>query len=666
MAKGRKKASGRGRRGAAYDPATGRFLKTKTTSATTTTTTVTAAAPTPAAVPTGPTVTPEQIKEEISGFRKALMQTMKDLEGSESEIQDAVLDGLRKTAEELVTQNEDIFGKRSEKTVEQSAAYEIFDAVVGLSEQAAKARTVEQKRKILQRLRTFKKVAQSVFKGGGKQGEIANKLMEMIAKIEEPLMRETGMRAAAKEKIGDYLKELPEKMAAKIPLVGGMISRSLQRRREGKEEEAAALSTLTEEISRAGKTSLYGKGGGGSIGPTPSGMDAMEPPILGASTGTTEPPIPGGSTVAEMAGGGRGFNRQVVTTLGAILANVIDIKKLMIDRYDPASEELKNEEARREAENSKKGMLARLKGLMSSSGKGKGESKAASLMEALGIDKLMGDIGKSAIGGAIGGMVGPALGALAAGLGTFVFSTLPYWLGYLVGTITTAITALISAIVPAIVASVGAALGLGIAWLVNKSVDKIFGTDLGERMFDENTWAPLWKTPDDVLKDRAFAQSEADESLKMQKATGSMEYIERASQDPRRLPDLVKGKYMSGKKALAALSAYEQQYGAGADTEEIRKRIIQLDPRTTGSISPNAVVVPSINNQSNSMINNLNQANENLRMTELVGPPAPGGGNTVIAPNTTNNNTTINNNSGNSGVRNNDPTLKAAERATMP
>ena len=345
MAKRGKKGTGRGRRGAPIDPVTKRFIKTETTS---TTTTVVNPSAEPAVVATGPTVTPETIREEISGFRKALLQTMKDLGADQSEIQDAVLDGLRETAEKLVAENEDIFGKRMEKTVEQSAAYEIFEGVVRLGESAAKAKTVSEKRKILQRLRTYKKVATKVFAGGdGKKTAISQKLLQMIETIEKPLAKESGKRAALKEGIQDYIKTIPERMAKKIPLIGGLLGGYLQRRREGKEEEAEALSSLTEEISRAGRSSLYGRKGG-DIG----GIEAI-PDIT--------PPAPGLTPVSGLPRGVMGFGKGSIETLGAILTQVSDIKKILLDQFDPSEEELKKEEARREGEDIQNDMMSRIK-----------------------------------------------------------------------------------------------------------------------------------------------------------------------------------------------------------------------------------------------------------------------------------------------------------------
>ena len=668
MAKRSKKGKGRGRRGAPIDPATGRFLKIKTTAPAAAAPATVAAPAVAVAVPSGPTATPEEVTQELSGFRKALMQTMKDLGGEQTQIQDALLDGLRKTAEEIVQQNKDIFGEKMEKTVDQSAAYEIFEKVVDLSEQAAKARTVEEKRKILQRLRTFKRVTQNVFKGGGKHGEIAKKLLDIIDKIEEPLSKETGIRAAAKEKISDYMKMLPEKMAAKIPLVGGMISRSLQRRREQKEEEAQALSTLTEEISRAGRTSLYGRRGGSEIGPT------LTTPDMGM--GTAEPPIPGGTTVAEITntkGAKGGFDKSAVVTLKAILLNVQDIKKLLFDQYDPEDQELKAEEASREEENKRINALQKMKGLFGGKGGGAGGATTgesggfiSSILDFFGLGNLSSILGSAA--STIGSLVsslGPMLSGIATTLGGLATTV-----AGAVGSVVTTIGGAAAAAAPWVAAAAaGAALGLGAAWVVNKGIDAVFGTDLSDRMFDSDTW-----TFDDARRDAEREELGAKITAEHERQTSTPEYIQRMSEDPRMLPKLVSDKKLTGAQALESLTKYEMQHGPGEDTKAIRERILQLDPSARNEVMPvegmdngtvkGTIVPPGEKNITQQTLNTLEQSQDALA-AETMGPPAPIGMNTVVAPTTNNSNTTINNNSGNSGVRNNDPTLKAAERASM-
>jgi hypothetical protein len=717
MAKKSKKGPGRGRSASEKDPATGRF-KTKTTSATTTTTTVTAAPSAPAAAPAGPTVTPEQITEEISGFRKALLQTMNDLGGEQSELQDAVLDGLRQTAEVLVSENENIFGKRYDKTVDQSAAYEILESVVRLGEMAVRAKTVQEKRKILQRLQTYKKVTNKVFgTGGGRESAIAGKILEMIAKIEKPLSKESGVKAAAKEKITDFAKKIPERMAAKIPLIGGILSRSLQSRRERKEEEAEALSTLAGEISQAGRTSLYGRRGGAEIEPSPSLMGGAD----------TTPPIPGGTTVSKIMGGGKSTGvfggKAVVDTLTNILSQVKDIKSILVDQYDPAQEELKKEEAKREAENAKAGMFGKLKKMMGLGGGGAEVKKE---------------------GGGISGMIGSMLGGIKEYIPA-VASTIAGFAPSVVGGLAAA-----APVAGAVLG--GAAIGLGGAYLVNKGVDTLFGTNLADKMMESDTW-----TFGDVERDRQRAEMDKKIETAHQAAVSSPEYTAKRATDPRQLAQLVREGKMSGTQALMELSTYESQNGAGEDTEFFKSKIMEADPTAValpplppvpeqippvaGTIEKTtpAAAIPEASNGKASIQREIDTINEEMRKLEVVAQdpdpsnpyrtiegqnklnarraelntrrqslytqmysmesgtivppstpstdvgrttmqldsardaaeqakqmdsaPAPTV-NAVNAPKTTNNAITVNNNTG-AGVRNNDPTLKSAERASL-
>ena len=599
------------------------------------------------AVPTGPTTTPNQGQQQVSGFRKALMQTVQQMGGEQSEIQDALLDGLRKTAEEIVQQNRDIFGDKFEKTVDQSAAYEIFEKVVDLSEQAATARTVEQKRKILQRLQTFKRVAQNVFGDGGKQAQVAQKLIEIIEKIEQPLLKETGVKAAAKEKITDIMRALPEKMAAKIPLVGGIISRSLKRRREKKEEEADALASITEEISRAGRTSLYGRGRGGEtgIGPTPS-----------------EPPIEGGVPASELGVlGGGGMDRGATNTLGALLVAVQDIRRILLENYDPEDEELRQEEARREEEDRQSDMMNRMRGLFGARGGrpatgaaagGEGGGLIKSILDFFGLGKLANIFG--ALGSTVGG-IATRLGSMLSGLSATVGS-LAMTVGRMALGTASAIGSAAAAAAPWITAAgVGAGIGTGAAYVINKGIDTIFGTDLSERQFQKETY-----TFSDVTRDRERKELGKKIVAEQKRQANTKEFIESAAKDPRMLPKLVGEGKLTGNEAMNALKSFEAEHGIGEDTQEIRKRILQMDPSAAqGSIVPSGE--KTIAQQT---LAQLEQSQDALA-AETSAPQMPMGGNTVVAPTTNTTNTTINNNSGNTGVRNNEPTLKAAERASM-
>jgi hypothetical protein len=757
MAKKSKKGPGRGRSASEKDPATGRF-KTKTTSATTTTTTVTAAPSAPAAAPAGPTVTPEQITEEISGFRKALLQTMNDLGGEQSELQDAVLDGLRQTAEVLVSENENIFGKRYDKTVDQSAAYEILESVVRLGEMAVRAKTVQEKRKILQRLQTYKKVTNKVFgTGGGRESAIAGKILEMIAKIEKPLSKESGIKAAAKEKITDFAKKIPERMAAKIPLIGGILSRSLQSRRERKEEEAEALSTLTGEISQAGRTSLYGRRGGIGTEPSPSAMGEIE-----------TSPIPGGTPLSKIISGGEstgGFGgKGIINTLSSILSQVKDIKSILVDQYDPAQEELKKEEAKREAEDKLTDILKSIKG-------GKEAPKAGEEAKKGGILESLSSLFSGGIGGAVQGIL-----ASLSGMATTVASTLA-------GLALPALGVMAAA-------AGGAAVGYSLykTWIEpamdraqsernavlaqkTETTKQAITTDTGEAvyavdMMGENTVM----TEAEIKGKMATASPEEKAELEKALSAGPMQQIvdtstgirtdafgrfksgesieqfkqrEKADTEARRsnpgayrfnmlknsiatFDDKARNQWMQMKKSGASYDALETKMnliqneaeilynsvtkgGAsnlltedqkeklldmsdivtdmgrgqmldtgdvdnimgvgtafkmfqGEQSEEVKQTIQELkeNSKTNGTIVPPSTPSTDVGRTTMQLDSARDAAEQAKQMDSAPAPTV----NAVNAPKTTNNAITVNNNTG-AGVRNNDPTLKSAERASL-
>jgi hypothetical protein len=709
------KGPGRGRRGAVpIDPVTKRFIKTESSA--------------PAAVPIAPPITPETVKEEISGFRKALLDAMRDLGADQSAVQDTILDGLRETAEKLVAEQEKIFGKRVEKTVEQSAAYEILEGVVRLGESAAKAKTVAEKRKILQRLRTYKTVTAKVFAGGGdKKSAVAGKILKMIETIEKPLSKESGRRAAIREGVTEYVKTLPEKMARKIPLVGGIVGGSLQRRRERKEEEAEALSSLTEEISRAGKSSLYGR---------KADFGAMEPDssFPDVSQFSPEPPIAGGTPVSALMGGKQnkeiGFDRSSVQILGQILVQVSDMKKLLFEQYDPGNKDLKEEESQRETADKNTDTFSKLKGLFGRKGRTQGTESAGggsgifqTVMNTLGLGGISKTVGSiistiggiaSGLGTIIGGIAG-AVGTLASTIGAVVSSvagldidnrdavrskpkktilTQKVQDGKKVGSarpirkIVGKAAVVAAPLVAA--AGTGTAIGLGAAYGVNKGIDAILGTNLAEKMFEPETW-----TFSDVKKDIEREELGKKIEASQREGVSSPEYISAAKGDIRRLPDLVRDGKLSGTEGLSILSDFEKENGKAEDTEFIRQRIKDIDPSAvempplpaipklsdqTGELIPGdtsnttlsafpyqtgELIPGDTSNTTQQYLNSLNQSREAL-INETATTTNGNGGqiNSVIAPNTTNNNVSINTPSP-SGVRNNDPTLKAAERATI-
>jgi hypothetical protein len=339
-----------------------------------------------------------------------------------------------------------------------------------------------------------------------------------------------------------------------------------------------------------------------------------------------------------------------------MLANVFAIRKFLIDGSGAAEEELRNEEARRENENSKRSMMDRMKGLFGKSGKtGTGEKAGKGMFDLL-----------LETGGSLLSWLGDTLGL--ASLGTIIASAATTIAGLAVsiaagiGALATSIGGMAMAAAPFVAAAAGgAALGLGAAYMINKGVDMAFGTDLSERMFDADTW-----TFGDMRRDAAREEMGKRIAAEQQRQANSPEVIRSMSKDWRNLPKMVQDKKISGTEALNILSLFESQNGAGPDTESVRQRILKLDPNAKETTPRGSVITNTINNPAQQTINALDQANDQLKAEKLEASSVSGGNSTVIAPTTTNNNTTVNNNSGNSGVRNNDPTLKAAERATMP
>lgn len=600
------------------------------------------------AVPMDETILPSRTTKEMSGFARAMSERLKDMGEKESKIQEELLDGFRKTAEDLVRQNDSIFGSRMEKTSDQSAAYEILESIVSLGEQAARARTVEQKKKILIKLRSLKGIVNKVFStGSAKAKEVAVKFIEMIEKIEKPLAKESGMRAAAGEKITDFMKKIPENLAAKIPLIGGLLSGALQRRREGKEAERESLAETIAATSQSGRSSLFGRGGG-MISPSEAGIGS--PDLSGASVGESV----GGSMSASVGGSVRGSVRGslgdsvVVQTLRSILSQVVDIKNIITSQYDPASDELKKDEAALEAENKNKGMMAALKGMF---GFGKTKKDAGTEVS-----------GGGGGGGGLGGMIASALGLAEA---IPAITSVVASVGGAIATTAATVAGVAGALAPAAAiagtAAGGAALGLGAAFAINKGIDKVFGTDLADRTFAEDTWRG---TTDQQLRIETGGQIA---NIRAERAGKDKAITENLMEDPRNLASMVERKQISGAEALTALSAYEKQYGADEDTAFYKNKILE---KMTPEERKNAVVTGAIEFPTTSNTAVGNSAMQLDRARDAAEAAAQQDSNTsssvtsVVAPNTTNNNTTINNNTG-GGTRNNDATLKSAERGAI-
>ena len=360
----------------------------------------------PAAEPAGPTVMPPRRVEaprQESGIRKALG---KSLTKEEQEYQ-KTLDKLRLDAEKTVQDNEELFGTRNDQTIDQSTAYELYDGVVRLGESAAKARKAEDKQRLLASLNAYKKIVMNLVKeGNDKEKELANRLLDVIASIEKKLSKGSGEVGRLKEKLGDWAQQLPENLAAKIPLVGGFLSGMIQRRRERKEGEEYEKQDILAAASRGtGGTSLFGTYGGRR-----GGMGGMsESAIKGISTGGTDlggvdDSMETGSIIKPEKSTGLGGG-ETIRTLQSILIQVSDIKSLIQGQTNTEAG-TDAVEAEREAADKEQDFLYKLKGLFGGKG-GKDKGAISTETSGGGIVGFLEDFMKKGLMGMLAGMVAP-------------------------------------------------------------------------------------------------------------------------------------------------------------------------------------------------------------------------------------------------------------------
>ena len=512
----------------------------------------------PAAPPTNAPPTDAAIAQQI-GFLQALISQRKSMGIETSELENYVIgtadkQGVRSVVERFISENRQKFDQDDPAG---AAAYQLMKEAVVLSEGSLKAST-EDAKLIYARLKFIRELAK---KTEGEQSAIAAKLDEIIKPVEDQLKKRTSFGEFLKEKAETFKKTLPERLAAKIPVIGGLLSGFLKERRETQEDIEKYSGSLQEQISRRGRKTgeldIDEMGGGGRGG------------MAGRLGATPASDIPG----LDLGGAGKG----IPSTLGAIYKEVTKIRTLIEGKFSPTesdASELKARELELEGKaGGGKATEAAVKMVMGDKGGGGFMSSLMSnlLGSALG-PMLMTAI--TSIGPMITGAIaaiGPALMAAIAGLGSAIAA---------IG------STLLTVAIPALVATVGAAIGGGLAWLINSGIDALFGTNLSELMFDKDTY-----TFGDMKKDADFAQAEKASIEKQQKETSTPEYIAAMSQDPRMLPKLIGDKKITGSQALDALNTYETKYGAGDDTNAIRAKILELDPSATSSATGNFAAV---------------------------------------------------------------------------
>lgn len=326
--------------------------------------------------------------------------------------------GVRSVVEDYIRANREKFNVSDPAG---AAAYELMQEAVSLSEASLDASQDEAKR-IYARLNFIKELAK---KTEGKQGDIAKKLGEIISPVEEQLKKKSSFGEFLKEKASTFKKTIPEKIASKIPVVGGLLGEFLQKKREAREDIEKYTGSLQKQIARKGR-----RGGGLDI--KGQGIGSLGSVGMGGTRASDIPGMFGQST-------GEG---QASSTLGEILKEISQIRKLIENKFAPESDavELKKREAELEGlgagKSSKKGggMLSSIRnmmgmgsggGILSSIASGAGSVGAAMLgapsLAMKGI-RGAGSLAMKGIRGAgsmIGGAVGGA-GKMLGGAGGFL------------------------------------------------------------------------------------------------------------------------------------------------------------------------------------------------------------------------------------------------------
>ena len=282
--------------------------------------------------------------------------------------------GVRSTVEDYIRENRDKFNQDDPAG---AAAYQLMEETVALSEASLDASHEEAKR-IYAELNFIRELAK---KTQGDQGEIAKKLQEIIAPVEAQLKKKSSFKAFLMEKASDFKKTIPERIASKIPVIGGLLGDFFQQKRVSREKMERYTGGLQKQISRRGRrgegldisSPSAPKGQGFSdIGGTP----AADIPGMFASYGSPQSP----SNVT-------GIN----STLGELLKEVSEIRKLLQNKFAPESDtaELTTRESELEGKkDSEEGESKKGSGILSKGFKaisklfGFGDKKESSLAEA--------------------------------------------------------------------------------------------------------------------------------------------------------------------------------------------------------------------------------------------------------------------------------------------
>lgn len=374
------------------------------------------AAPSPVATPTAaaeapPQGDPVEAAQEQVGLLEALLKERAARGFETSNLENIVLGlegsrGLRSELQDFINKNA---GKFNMEDPAGAAAFTLMKEAVTLSEASLKA-SDEEAKVIYAKLNFIRELAK---KTQGKQSDIANKLNEVIGPVEEQLKKRTSFGEFIKEKVKDFRKTLPERIVSKIPVVGGILGQFMRQKREAQEELEKYSGGLQEKISRGGRL---------SEGLDLPGMRRRPRPEMERMGGTRASDIPGMLEGVAGAGGAA-----TATTLGSIHKEVVAIRKLLTDKFEPSGDELRARESelegitrttaarpqgRREGTGILSGFLSSIMKMFGGGGEGGGiGSTVMDIVSSMPGSKMLGRAGR-AIGRGLGSVGGFAMRGL--------------------------------------------------------------------------------------------------------------------------------------------------------------------------------------------------------------------------------------------------------------
>ena len=280
--------------------------------------------------------------------------------------------GTRVRAEEFAQANPQLF---NENELEGSAARELLEEAVQLSELALKA-TTSNADKIMGRISYLEKVATDAG-----DDEVAKMILDIIKPLKKSVAKKTTFRAMLKKRFTNYVGSLPEMFARKIPLIGGLIGDFMQQKKEAKEDTKEYRESQLEGISKKGQAGsglkFENRGGRGVKQSTNDFMRGM-----GASTASESGILNGlgGASGVGGLGGASGVDdalspspseltattkSPIYEVLKSTYDKIVLIEELLHEAIDPEESALRDAEAASEAD----------VGLLSKKGSKGGETK---------------------------------------------------------------------------------------------------------------------------------------------------------------------------------------------------------------------------------------------------------------------------------------------------